>query len=926
MKFKSSRLKRFNYNINVSFDEAKELKEIIALADSQILRSIRDIQKRTINYVKLEKRFKKREELRKSPASERVSTEIKTLQDKINRTMFIPEYVTVVIDHPKQYEYIFKNGIVINGKTYRRFSCSSSQARNSTVVLCEETILPELKRRINNGRDENIPLAPSKFNAYFGLAGSATKIVSEPKFIVVKDFTNQTTFKANYVTETAWDIDDKIDVRDVTLDMTRNDGMGLISPKQSQKWANELGLDWIPSQWCIRQSFIKGMLCTFDIHDFCEKVNGGNFTVDTIYKDGNGEYIKADLRNYDVVISESQFKLWNCYKSIDEYIHNYRKNKLYWGVSQYAPKEPKDTLTLNYQFIQTLDLTQSDVENLCSQFVEWVSGVSYANLPFTLLFLLGTNSTESKIKEFLRSGDQYWLKSLIVNPELKNDKYICSKIHNFIKYKIKNGCLGSIIVDGNFQVLVSDPFAFMQHMCGLPATGLLQAGEFYSNYWNNKGVSQVDAMRSPLTYRSEHVILNLRKDEVTEYWYKYCQLGIILNWHGHECVNFAGADFDYDILATTSNPIMIKGIYKDEIPVVYDPPKPQKILFTDEDLYHADIFSFGSIIGQITNKGSNGYALLPIIESMYGKDSDEYKIIISRLQQCCKAQSAQIDKTKIGRDVKGIPDIWVVKQKPSVDENGVVLDSDEELRQKEFYNRVLLNKHPYFFKYLYRDTKKKYTQFVDFYEFTCKEKFRMSISKLQPLPRKTIEQKEFLEELNNYTPLTCSNSSMNMVCKYIEGVEFDIAKKIKGVTDKCVWELYKKRDVDYTLEIKEKIIKTLKEHKNYLETQYQTSENNDLYSLDDREIINYDYCNDILKNKLSDICSNVYVVVNCLIDYYYQDIVSSNKELLWCIYGKYIFHNIKENTDSSCLFPFPDNSGDVLYLGKKYKMKEVNID
>ena len=36
----------------------KELKEVIALADSQILRSIRDIRKRTVKYSKLEKLFK----------------------------------------------------------------------------------------------------------------------------------------------------------------------------------------------------------------------------------------------------------------------------------------------------------------------------------------------------------------------------------------------------------------------------------------------------------------------------------------------------------------------------------------------------------------------------------------------------------------------------------------------------------------------------------------------------------------------------------------------------------------------------------------------------------------------------------------------------------------------------------------------------
>jgi len=148
----------------------------------------------------------------------------------------------------------------------------------------------------------------------------------------VKDYENETTFDVNYVTETEWDVDDLIERRTVTLPMNRTDGMGLISPRQSAKWAEELGLDYIPAQWCLRQSFIKGMLCTFPIHEFCEEVNGGNYVVDTIYKDENGNYIKADLRDYDVIISESQFKLWDSYSGVDSYLENCHKNNLLWGV------------------------------------------------------------------------------------------------------------------------------------------------------------------------------------------------------------------------------------------------------------------------------------------------------------------------------------------------------------------------------------------------------------------------------------------------------------------------------------------------------------------------------------------------------------------------------------------------------------------
>ena len=71
MKFKSSRLKEFDYNITLNFDEAKANGEIIALADNQILRSIRGIKEKYDNdYIKfdsqiLELWYEGREKLRK---------------------------------------------------------------------------------------------------------------------------------------------------------------------------------------------------------------------------------------------------------------------------------------------------------------------------------------------------------------------------------------------------------------------------------------------------------------------------------------------------------------------------------------------------------------------------------------------------------------------------------------------------------------------------------------------------------------------------------------------------------------------------------------------------------------------------------------------------------------------------------------------
>ena len=966
LKIKSSRLKEFGYEIDTTFEEAKGLKEIIALADSQMLRSIRDITKRTVSLQKIELLYSERKRLQKKllktnnkynmmiPIEKKkwykkkiesikqtnciayenlcnqfnidcINDRINDIQKKINHTMFIPNYITVVIDHNSHYDYLYQKGftVTIDGTTrhYRRISCSAGQARVSTVAFASTDIIDELKLRLNNGRDTTKKIAPSKFNAYFGLSGSASKVVSEPKFIVVKDFINHTHFDANYVTETDWKKDDIVIVKDTgEMEMNRTDGMGLISPRQAEKWAKELGLDYIPSQFGLRQSFIKGMLCVFDIHDFCKIMNDNNYIVDTIYKDENGEYIKADLRNYDVIISESQFKLWDSFHSVDEYINHCHANKLYWSVPQYAPKEAKNMLKLNYQFIQTLDLHQKDVEKLCSQFVEWIEGVSYKNVPYMLLFLLGVNNDKEKIEEFLRSSQNYWIKSLIVNPELRNDKYIRTKIRELIKKKIQNGCIGDIYVDGNFQIIVSDPFGFMQHVCGKEVTGLLGEGQFYSNYWNERNVTQVDAMRSPLTYKSEHVILNLRNDDCVNYWYKYCKLGIILNYHGHECVNFAGSDFDLDILATTSNKTMIAHTYKDALPVVYDAPKPNKIIFTEDDLYESDKFSFGSIIGSITNKSSNAYALLPNIELEYGKDSREYKTIESRLQQCCKAQSAQIDKAKIGKAVKGIPSIWVDFQEIKLDK-----DTDEEIAEKKFYNSILLNKYPYFFKYRYKEAKKKYDRYVDENEMTCHQKFKMSINTLMNLPRKTPEQKEFVENYYKYMPLTYSDSSMNLLCRYIEGINFDISQKIKSVDNDEIVKVYINNDFQFNQNQYEQVINVLKCHIKGKQFDQMIPEDEDESKFDNEAIEEHKADDDSLESKINKVCSNPYTVVNYLIHYFYEDKISANKDILWSTYGKYIFNNVKRNSNNKVLFPMPDEKGDIKYMGKKYSLKEVEV-
>ena len=920
-KFKSSRLKEFGYNIeNLTYEQAKINKEIIALADNQMLRSIRQITNRTVDYDLLEFWFKEKEKIKRHKNSNENVEVLKQIQKNIGNMMFIEEYITIVMEHPKHYEYLFKNGLMLNGKKYIRFSSSASQSRVCTVVFVEENVAIKLNEILDNGRNKKVKLCPSKFNAYKGLASSATKEVRTPRFCVIPDYYSTLKTKVNYVTETDYEQDDIIDVIEIDLEYNRFDGQGLISPTFAKQWAEDLQLDYVPAQWCIRQNYIKGMLCVFDFHKFCEEKNNGNYIINSAFKDKDGNLIKVDLRKCDIILSESQFKLINSFDSLEQYAENCKKNNLQWGVSLISPKKPNDILNMNYQFLQTLNLSDEDIIQVCDKFVNWINGVNIDNIYYTLLFLMGENINQDGILSYFKSNDNFWVKSLIVNHNVLNDKYIREKIYNLIRKRIERGCLGEIIVDGNFQTLVSDPYAFMQHACGhKEVTGLLKANEYYCNYWNKKNITVVDSMRAPLTYRSEHVKLNLVNREEHKEWYKYCaDSGVIVNVHGHETLNWAGSDYDMDIIATTSQNNIINSILSDELPVYYEPPTPEKIELTEESLYKADLFAFGSIIGSITNKSTSAYALLP----MFDKDSDEYNILINRLKMCTKLQSAQIDKAKIGRDVKEIPKSWVIKYK--INNN----DSLEEQKNKQILNNCLVNKHPYFFIYLYSDTRKKYKKYYSLNDISCQQKFGISLNEL--LNKKELNEKEqsFLNAYIKYLPVIDSDCVMNKLCKYIESIHFNIKDFLNKIENQDnFYELYMNLNIEKNLDTYQKVFIEYKKFKKYLRDLnntkcFRTSLNN---KQDDEEKITTQSIYYKFKNDMFSICSNAYELTNYLVEIFYKENKSINKDLLWNTFGKYILDNIIMKNKDPILFPIPSDDGNIEYLNKKYRLEEVII-
>ena len=161
-----------------------------------------------------------------------------------------------------------------------------------------------------------------------------------------------------------------------------------------------------------------------------------------------------------------------------------------------------------------------------------------------------------------------------------------------------------------------------------------------------------------------------------------------------------------------------------------------------------------------------------------------------------------------------------------------------------------------------------------------------------------------------------SNSPMNILCKHIESVDFNIAQRLKNGRE-FDWRIYINQDYDYE-DMYQDIVVCYKRHiRDMARTRKLIADENtrEMY-LSEMEI---------LRDKMQYVCQNPIVVTNALVKYLYGEAPSSKKTLLWDTYGKIMIHNLSLNTGRLIQFPMPDQDGDIVYMHKLYRMKEVDI-
>lgn len=506
--------------MTLPIDDARRNDEVIALADSQMLRWIDELNGITDADMRASEIKSQIRRIRKEPNSAANKRTIRRLYGELDRIQFKPDYMCLIIDRNKDYHRACK-GFSINGVKYVRLLGTNGGIKNSTIVFVSERLAPELRRRVNNDRDPNKELVTAKLEAYKALTCSASTPASMPNgILVVDDCMTSFTSDIIYMTDEHGDDPEPfMEYREnEEVEVDASDGCGLMLPSLAARWSEELGLDYVVSGANTRFSFEKGVAFTFDFIDFAEKVAGTY-----IVKDAWGD--EVDVRTVELVLPVSMVKLWDSYESCEDYVAKSLANHYTFGITKVCPEVLESERNLNYQFIQSYDLDDDDIEELIAPTMDEIRDVLGGDWKKTLLFLKGSGMTNASV----RRAENDFAKAIMIDHTMVDDPFVQNAVYQLIRNRINEAKVGVLKVHGNFSIVSGDPYALCQSMFGLEVTGLLKAGEVYNKYWVDSGAKQLACFRAPMTCHNNIRLVRPVRSEETAYWYQHMKTCTIFN-------------------------------------------------------------------------------------------------------------------------------------------------------------------------------------------------------------------------------------------------------------------------------------------------------------------------------------------------------------------------------------------------------------
>lgn len=521
-------------------------------------------------------------------------------------------------------EYLYRNGIVLNGKCFVISERSQSMGRHNILTAVDAEVYDRFTAAclMDIDTSSSKKYVISKLKAYMGLMFSACHILEgfRPYIVIIPDCERiikeqmVSYCKEEEVVSKNGDKYKRLCLKTEKKDIKMNlfDGGGIHTPEITDELQRRLGAKERPTSAIIRGPFIKGLSNEFDIKGFAAEKG---ITTITDYWG-----IEHNIANVDMIFTESMYK---GLKFMDEY-HDERDWDKYWqafekydhafGIVKWnysAEQEPVYT-RLNYQILQDLNVSNDEFLKLSDYSKKLFEGVVYGDKEVIWNFagLTYEKHTDKRTKtSYLvppRSDDSY-ARAILKNPECLKDPQVQKHFYGLILKYIDEMKCGKVYARCSFRFLVPDLVALAEHALGLPVVGVLKKGECFTQ---SKSVGIYDGEviieRNPHLAKSEHCVLNAVNGENAIKWLGHLYNCIFLNGYDITCSRLSGCDYDGDcglVIRVEDAPVIRNGI-DTSLPVVINIDEKATAVaeeYTTESILKSVIFTNGQSIGEKSN-------------------------------------------------------------------------------------------------------------------------------------------------------------------------------------------------------------------------------------------------------------------------------------------------------------------------------------
>ena len=209
---------------------------------------------------------------------------------------------------------------------------------------------------------------------------------------------------------------------------------------------------------------------------------------------------------------------------------------------------------------------------------------------------------------------------------------------------------------------------------------------------------------------------------------------------------------------------MINALPEKRYPITYDKRKVPNQKLTQKNLIKNDLNGFGSRIGQITNTASTMIAK----QASFEKGSPEWEELELRVKLLRMYQGEEIDKAK-GLTAQPIPKYWTHKEKIDYEN-----DTEEEIAKKQFNNRIVADKKPYFMGYIYPKMLEDHKKYLRKNNIKAMRKTGINMNDLFEKKERNEIEEQLILQYNKFQPTLKNRCVMNELCSFIERADFDL--------------------------------------------------------------------------------------------------------------------------------------------------------